>query len=116
MAEAALPGRRAAPLLARLPRRVVTVYLPLAIFIFVLLFPFYWMAVTSFKPNEALYSYQDHNPLWISSPTLDDVRKLLFQTPYPWWLLPTMIIAPAATFLSLFAIVLAASAVARPRV
>jgi multiple sugar transport system permease protein len=115
MAEAVLPGRRAVPVLARLPRRVVTVYLPLAIFVFVLLFPFYWMAVTSFKPNEELYSYQDHNPLWVASPTLDNVRKLLFETPYPWWLLRTMIIAAAATFLSLFASVLAAYAIERLR-
>ncbi|HEX5957521.1 MAG TPA: carbohydrate ABC transporter permease, partial [Hyphomicrobiaceae bacterium] len=30
-----------------LPRRVVTVYLPLACFVFVLLFPFYWMTLTA---------------------------------------------------------------------
>ena len=33
--------------LESLPRRVVTVYLPLAVFVFVLLFPFYWMAITA---------------------------------------------------------------------
>ncbi len=32
--------------LVSLPRRVVTVYVPLGAFLFVLLFPFYWMAVT----------------------------------------------------------------------
>ena len=36
------------------PRRMVTVYLPLACFVIVLLFPFYWMTVTTFKPNEEL--------------------------------------------------------------
>jgi len=35
-----------------LSRRTVTVYIPLGIFVFVLLFPFYWMAITSFKPDE----------------------------------------------------------------
>ncbi len=64
----AVEDSRGMAYLARLPRRVVTVYLPLAIFVFVLLFPFYWMAVTTFKPNEELYSYKDHNPLWIGSP------------------------------------------------
>ena len=108
-------GSRGMAYMASLPRRVVTVYVPLAIFAFVLLFPFYWMAVTTFKPNEELYSYQDHNPLWITSPTLDNVRKLLFDTPYPEWLLRTMIIAAAATFLSLFASVLAAYAIERLR-
>ena len=32
--------------LQSLPRRVVTIYLPLLVFLFVLLFPFYWMVVT----------------------------------------------------------------------
>ena len=50
-----------------LPRRMVTVYMPLALFIIVLLFPFYWMGVTTFKPNEELYNYSDHNPFWITA-------------------------------------------------
>ena len=33
--------------LESVPRRVVTVYLPLLVFVFVLLFPFYWMAIPS---------------------------------------------------------------------
>ena len=36
--------------LSTLPQRVVRVYMPLALIVFVLLFPFYWMAITSFKP------------------------------------------------------------------
>ncbi len=32
--------------LVSLPRRIVTVYLPLGAFLFVLLFPFYWMVIT----------------------------------------------------------------------
>ncbi|MFO7298558.1 MAG: carbohydrate ABC transporter permease, partial [Pseudomonadota bacterium] len=43
--------------LERLPRRVVTIYIPLLIFVFVLLFPFYWMAITSVKPNHQLTDY-----------------------------------------------------------
>jgi multiple sugar transport system permease protein len=98
-----------------LPRRVVTVYLPLAIFIFVLLFPFYWMGVTTFKPNDELYNFKAHNPFWISSPTLANVNKLLFQTDYPAWLWNTMLVATVATFLSIFASVLAAYAIVRLR-
>ena len=101
--------------LENLPRRMVTVYLPLAIFIIVLLFPFYWMGVTTFKPNDELYNYSDHNPFWITSPTLANINKLLFETDYPRWLLNTMVVAFAATFLSLFASVLAAYAIARLR-
>ena len=40
--------------LESLPRRVVTLYLPLLLILFVLLFPFYWMALTSIKPDEQL--------------------------------------------------------------
>jgi multiple sugar transport system permease protein len=98
-----------------LPRRVVTVYIPLAIFIFVLLFPFYWMGVTTFKPNDELYNFKAHNPFWISSPTLANINKLLFQTDYPAWLWNTMLVAVSATFLSIFASVLAAYAIVRLR-
>jgi multiple sugar transport system permease protein len=101
--------------LESLPRRLVTLYLPLSIFLFVLLFPFYWMGVTTFKPNDELYNFSDHNPFWISSPTLHNIYKLLFETDYPQWLLNTMTIAVAATFLSIFSSVLAAYAITRLR-
>jgi multiple sugar transport system permease protein len=96
-------------------KRVVLIYLPLACFVFILLFPFYWMTVTSFKPNAELYDYKTYNPFWIAQPTLDHVRKLLFHTAYPTWLLTTMSVAVAATFLSLFCSVLAAYAIQRLR-
>ena len=32
-------------------RRMMMIYLPLSCFVLILLFPFYWMAITSFKPN-----------------------------------------------------------------
>ena len=97
------------------PRRVVTLYIPLVLFVVVLLFPFYWMAVTTFKPNNELYNYKDFNPLWVHSPTLQNVKKLLFDTDYPQWLMTTMGIAAAATCISIFASVLAAYAIQRLR-
>ena len=54
-----------------LPRRVVTVFLPLAVFVFVLLFPFYWMAITAVKPNHELTNYKEFSPFWVVQPTLD---------------------------------------------
>jgi multiple sugar transport system permease protein len=96
-------------------RRVVTIYIPLALFVIVLLFPFYWMAITAFKPNVELLNYKDNNPFWINSPTLDNIRKLLFETDYPRWLTTTMLIAISSTVLSLFASVLAAYAIQRLR-
>jgi multiple sugar transport system permease protein len=96
-------------------RRVVTIYVPLACFLLILLFPFYWMAVTTFKPNAELLNYKDNNPFWIRSPTLDNIRKLLFETDYPRWLMTTMGVAIASTVLSLVASVLAAYAIQRLR-
>jgi multiple sugar transport system permease protein len=96
-------------------KRLVLIYVPLACFVFILLFPFYWMAITSFKPNAELYDYKTYNPFWIAQPTLDHVKKLLFHTAYPRWLLTTMSVAVAATCLSLFCSVLAAYAIQRLR-
>jgi len=96
-------------------RRMVTIYLPLACFVIILLFPFYWMTVTAFKPDAELYDFRTHNPFWITSPTLAHINKLLFETAYPSWLLTTMGVAVGATFLSLFASTLAAYAIQRLR-
>jgi multiple sugar transport system permease protein len=96
-------------------RRMVFIYLPLACFVLILLFPFYWMTITAFKPNAELYNYKEYSPFWIHSPTLDNIRKLLFQTEYPRWLMTTMGVAVGATVLSLFASVLAAYAIQRLR-
>jgi multiple sugar transport system permease protein len=97
-----------------MPRRVVTVYLPLGVFLFVLLFPFYWMVMTALKPNEELLSHEG-NPFWVHSPTLVHVKKLLFDTAYPDWLWNTVLVSVVATFLSLVASVLAAYAIERLR-
>jgi multiple sugar transport system permease protein len=96
-------------------RRVVMLYVPLACFVLILLFPFYWMAITAFKPNAELYDYNTYNPFWIGSPTLDHLKHLLFGTAYPRWLLTTMGVAVASTFISLFASTLAAYAIQRLR-
>ena len=96
------------------PHKVVTVYLPLAIFLFVLLFPFYWMVITSVKPDQELLS-RDGNPFWVVAPTLAHFKKLLFDTSYPEWLWNTVLVSVVATAFSLFASVLAAYAIERLR-
>ena len=97
-----------------LPRRVVTVFIPLGIFVFVLLFPFYWMTITSFKPDNELLA-RDGNPFFVIAPTLAHFKKLLFNTAYPEWLWNTVIISVVSTFVSLAASVLAAYAIERLR-
>ena len=95
-------------------RRWVTVYMPLGIFVFVLLFPFYWMVITSVKPNNELLS-RDGNPFWVIQPTLEHFHKLLFKTAYPEWLWNTVFISVIATVVSLMCSVLAAYAIERLR-
>jgi multiple sugar transport system permease protein len=96
-------------------RRMVMLWIPLSCFLLILLFPFYWMTVTAFKPDAELYDFATHNPFWITSPTLQHIRKLLFETSYPAWLWTTMMVSVGATFLSLFASTLAAYAIQRLR-
>ncbi|MDF1635659.1 carbohydrate ABC transporter permease [Mycoplana sp. MJR14] len=101
--------------LNRLPRRVMVLYLPMAVFVFVLLFPFYWMAITAIKPNAQLTDYNNYSPFWVVAPTLDHIKYLLFETSYPGWLWNTMLVAVCSTFLSLAASVFGAYAIERVR-
>jgi multiple sugar transport system permease protein len=96
------------------PRKLVTVYLPLLVFLIVLLFPFYWMAITSVKPDAELLS-REGNPFWVIRPTLSHFYKLLFETSYPQWLWNTVLVSVVSTFVSLAASVFAAYAIERLR-
>jgi multiple sugar transport system permease protein len=95
-------------------RRIVTLYLPITAFLIVLLFPFYWMAITSFKPNAELLS-REGNPFWVVNPTLEHFHHLIFETPYPDWMWNTVLVTVIATFASLAASVFAAYAIERLR-
>ncbi|WP_418884941.1 carbohydrate ABC transporter permease [Aurantimonas endophytica] len=98
-----------------LPRRILVVYLPLAVFVFVLLFPFYWMAITAVKPDNQLTNYQQYSPFWVVQPTLEHIKYLLFETSYPGWLWNTLLVSVASTVISLAASVFAAYAIERIR-
>lgn len=95
-------------------RKAVLVYLPLFAFLVVLLFPFYWMAITSVKPDAELLS-REGNPFWVIQPTLSHFYKLLFETSYPQWLWNTVLVSVVSTFVSLAVSVLAAYAIERLR-
>ncbi|HKD77097.1 MAG TPA: carbohydrate ABC transporter permease, partial [Ktedonobacterales bacterium] len=101
--------------LQSVPRRMVTLYLPLSIIVIILLFPFYWMALTSVKPDAQLLDMETYSPFWTWSPTLKHFHKLLFESYYPHWLWNTMYVAVCATVLSIIASVLAAYAIVRLR-
>jgi multiple sugar transport system permease protein len=95
-------------------RRWATLYVPLTVFVVVLLFPFYWMTMTAFKPDAELLS-RDTNPFWIVSPTIEHFVKLLLHTSYPQWMWNTLVVSVLSTCGSLVASVLAAYAIERLR-
>lgn len=97
-----------------LGRRILLVYLPLAAFLIVLLFPFYWMILVSFKRDVDLF-VPGSNPFWIVTPTLENYQYLLTRTSFPEWAKNTMIVATASTVLSLFCSILIGYALARLR-
>ncbi len=78
------------------------------------LFPFYWMVITSLKPNQELYNVET-NPLYVSHPVLEHFIYLFEKTLFPRWLLNSVIVAVVATALSLIAATLAGYALARLR-
>src|SRR5207237_552838 len=80
--------------LERLPRRLVTLYLPLSIILIVLLFPFYWMALTAIKPDEQLLDLEMFIPL--SSVVF---QYGLFDTPFALILTYPTILIPFSTWL-----------------
>jgi multiple sugar transport system permease protein len=91
-------------------------YIPLAVFIFFTLFPFYWMAVTALRPDGELYrTFRQANatPFWTLQPTLEHFVGLLKTTAFPQWLWNTMLIAIVSTIISLICGMFAGYALAR---
>ena len=101
--------------LQTLPKRLVSLYLPLGLIVLILLFPFYWMALTAIKPDDQLLDMESVSPFWTTAPTLKHIQKLLLETHYPQWLWNTMFVAISATVISIVASVLAAYAIVRLR-
>ena len=80
--------------------RILRLYLPLAFFLVAMLFPFYWMAITSIKPNRELYNPRIM-PLIVHQPTLKHYVDLLEQTNFLTWTYNTMLVAVVTTVISL---------------
>ena len=79
--------------------RVRRLYIPLAVFVVLMLFPFYWMLITSIKPNRELYS-QKVMPLIVYQPTLKHYIDLLTETNFLTWTYNTMLVAVVTTVVS----------------
>ena len=94
--------------------RFLTIYFPVAIVLVLILFPFYWMAVTSFKSNAELTNIRI-NPFYPHFPTLAHYRRLLTETAYPRWFWNTTYVAVVSTAISMVISILAGYALARLR-
>jgi multiple sugar transport system permease protein len=87
--------------------RALRLWLPLTFFLIFALFPFYWMAITSLKPNQELYNPQ-LMPLIVRHPTLKHYVDLLGETDFLVWTWNTMLVATVSTAISLvFGVMLA---------
>jgi multiple sugar transport system permease protein len=99
-------------------KRWVFFYIPLTAFVVFLLFPFYWMIITTVRPDGELYrpwNARNYNPFWTWHPTWEHVQLLLDETDFLTWLWNTMVIAFAATAISLTCGVFAGYALSRVR-
>ncbi|HWT83908.1 MAG TPA: carbohydrate ABC transporter permease [Candidatus Methylomirabilis sp.] len=99
-------------------KRWVFLYLPLGAFVIVTLFPFYYMAVTSLRPDREMYipwNRPNFAPFWTLKPTLEHFALLFRETLFVRWLLNTLTISILSTGIALFCGLLAAYALARLR-
>ena len=103
-------------LIERKWKKWFTFYIPMAVFIVFTLFPFYWMAVTAFRPDGELYRtwrQASATPFWTLEPTLEHLKGLMQTTAFPHWLWNTMLIAIVSTVISLICGMFAGYALAR---
>jgi multiple sugar transport system permease protein len=90
-------------------------YLPLAPYLFVVLFPFYWMVITAFKRDSDLYNLTTA-PFWFKEPpTLAHVKLLLDGTLFTTWLQNSLVIGALVVLITLALALPAAYALARMR-
>lgn len=94
--------------------RSLRLWVPLGFFMVFTLFPFYWMAVTSLKPNSELYN-RKIMPLIVYHPTLKHYVDLLSETNFLLWTWNTMLVAVVSTAISLVFGVMLAYPLARMR-
>jgi multiple sugar transport system permease protein len=98
----------------RRPARQLGIYLGLALFLLIALFPVLWMVITAFKDEQDLY--QMKFPLWFHMPpTLKHFRLLFTQTWFGTWVVNSALLSIVVVAITLAASVPAAYALARLR-
>ena len=81
---------------------------PILIFV---LFPFYWILITSFKTDLQIQRFT--SIYWPEPWTLQQYQSLIFKTPFPMWFRNTILVATTSTAISVFVAALGAYALAR---
>ncbi len=76
-------------------------------------FPFYWMAVTSFKRHSHVYDRKNNPLVFNETPTLEHWRFLFAETLYPRWVANTLLVSLAVVLITLLLAVPAAWGLAR---
>ncbi len=82
-------------------------------FAVLLAFPFYWMAITSFKRTGDLYNIQNNPFIFNQPPTLEHLRYLFEETLFLRWFWNTTLAGAAVVLITLVLAVPAAYALAR---
>jgi len=90
------------------------VYCGLIFFIVTMLFPFYWMLITSITPDNIIYDI-NRNSLIVLEPTIEHYLKLIQDSPFLLWLKNSLLVAIVSTSISLVVGTMAAYSLARLR-
>jgi multiple sugar transport system permease protein len=105
---------RTQPLFKRAQREQLGVGLRMLLLLpllFFVLFPFYWIIITSFKTDLQIQQYR--SIFWPEPWTIEQFQSLLLKTPYLTWFRNTVIVATTSTVLSVSLAALAGYALAR---
>ena len=89
-------------------------YANLVPYIFFVMFPFYFMAVTSFKSNAELYNLKSV-PFVVKAPIIDHYTFLFARTDFFIWMKNSLLVAVVATVVSVAIAILAGYSLARLR-
>jgi len=96
-------------------RRHLLIYVGLAPFVVIALFPVFWMAITAFKEDADLYR-MDQVPFWFHlPPTLKNFRILFSHTYFGTWLVNTVLLSACVVLITVVTAVPAGYVLARLR-
>jgi len=89
----------------------LTAYIALGALLLFLLFPFYWVIVTSFKGSEQIRTMS--SPFWPNPWTFEHYDYMLTQSQFPTWFWNTVQVAVVSTLISVFVAAFGAYAMVR---